>query len=100
MSIISETILLESKTLRQQKLEELNDERSLLILNKAKTLMVALWKEKIRVTTTEEIASYYEVESSVVRHASKKHREEFLSDGWREVRGSSNLKTLRSIEPI
>ena len=97
MSIISETIFVESKTLRQQQLEELNDERSLLILNKVKTLLVALWKDKTRVTTTEEIASYYEVESSVVRHASKKHREEFLTDGWREIKGSSNLKALRSI---
>ncbi|MGK7951551.1 MAG: DNA-binding protein, partial [Xenococcaceae cyanobacterium] len=97
MSIISESIFVESKTLRQQQLEELNDERSLLILNKVKTLLVALWKDKTRVTTTEEIASYYEVESSVVRHASKKHRDEFLSDGWRQVRGVKNLKALRSI---
>lgn len=94
MSIISESIFVESKTLRQQQLEELNDERALLILNKVKTLLVALWKDKTRVTTTEEIASYYEVESSVVRHASKKHRDEFISDGWREIRGTKNLKAL------
>ncbi len=97
MTIISESILLESKTLRQQQLEELSDERSLLILNKVKTLLVALWKDKERVTTTEEIADYYEVESSVVRHAIKKHRDEFLDDGWREVRGAKNLKALRDI---
>jgi len=46
-------------------------------------------------TTTEEIACYYEVESSVVRHASKRHRDELLSDGWREVKGREELKTLR-----
>ncbi len=95
--ILTELAYLESQSVRQQQLEELNDERSLLILNKVKTLLVALWKDKTRVTTTEEIASYYEVESSVVRHASKKHRDEFLTDGWREVKGSSNLKALRSI---
>lgn len=61
MSIISESILLESKTLRQQQLEELNDERTLSVLNKVKTLLVALWKNSERVTTTEEIASYYEI---------------------------------------
>ncbi len=95
--ILTELAYLESQSVRQQQLEELNDERSLLILNKVKSLLVALWKDKERVTTTEEIASYYEVESSVVRHASKKHREEFLTDGWREIKGSSNLKALRSI---
>ncbi len=45
MTIISESILLESKTLCQQQLEELSDERSLLILSKVKTLLVALWKD-------------------------------------------------------
>lgn len=33
----------------------------------------------------------------MVRHASKKHRDEFISDGWRELRGTKNLKALRSI---
>ncbi len=97
MTIISESIFVESKTLRQQQLQELSDEHSLSILNKVKTLLVALWKETDKVTTTEEIASYYEVKSSVVRHASKKYREEFLSDGWCEVKGSENLKALRRI---
>ncbi len=96
MTILSESVLTESKSARDHQLERVPPERALEILNKAKALIVALWKGT-GVTTTEEIARYYEVESSVVRHASKQHRDELLNDGWREVKGQENLKSLRSI---
>ena len=96
MTIVSDSVLLESKSARDNRLERVPNERALEILNKAKALLVALWKGT-GVTTTEEIARYYEVESSVVRHASKQHRDELLNDGWREVKGQENLKSLRSI---
>lgn len=96
MTIISDSVLVESKSARDSQLERVPPERALEILNKAKALIVAVWKGT-GVTTTEEIARYYEVESSVVRHASKQHRDELLNDGWREVKGQENLKSLRSI---
>ena len=96
MTIVSDSVLIESKPARDNQLERVPNERALEILNKAKALLVALWKGT-GVTTTEEIARYYEVESSVVRHASKQHRDELLNDGWREVKGQENLKSLRSI---
>lgn len=96
MTIVSDSVLVESKSARDHQLERVPHERALEILNKAKALLVALWKGT-GVTTTEEIARYYEVESSVVRHASKQHRDELLNDGWREVRGQENLKFLRRI---
>jgi hypothetical protein len=96
MTIVSDSVLVESKSARDNQLERVPHERALEILNKAKALLVALWKGT-GVTTTEEIAHYYEVESSVVRHASKQHRDELLNDGWREVKGQENLKSLRSI---
>ncbi len=96
MTIVSDSVLVESKSARDNQLERVPHERALEILNKAKALLVALWKGT-GVTTTEEIACYYEVESSVVRHASKQHRDELLNDGWREVKGQENLKSLRSI---
>ena len=96
MTIVSDSVLVESKSARDNQLERVPHERALEILNKAKGLLVALWKGT-GVTTTEEIARYYEVESSVVRHASKQHRDELLNDGWREVKGQENLKFLRSI---
>lgn len=96
MIIVSDSVLVESKSARDHQLERVPHERALEILNKAKALLVALWKGT-GVTTTEEIARYYEVGSSVVRHASKQHRDELLNDGWREVRGQENLKSLRSI---
>ena len=91
MTIVSDSVLVESKSARDNQLERVPHERALEILNKAKALLVALWKGT-GVTTTEEIARYYEVESSVVRHASKQHRDELLNDGWREVKGQENLK--------
>lgn len=96
MTIISDSILVESKSARDRQLERVPHERALEIINKAKALLVAVWKGT-GVTTTEELARYYEVESSVVRHASKQHRDELLNDGWREVKGQENLKSLRSI---
>lgn len=94
--ILSDSVLVESKSARDNQLARLSHDRALEIVNKAKGLLVALW-QGTGVTTTEEIARYYEVESSVVRHASKQHRDELLSDGWREVKGKEDLKALRSI---
>lgn len=96
MTIVPDSVLVESKSARDHQLERVPHERALEIINKAKALLVAVWKGT-GVTTTEEIARYYEVESSVVRHASKQHRDELLSDGWYEIRGQENLKALRSI---
>jgi hypothetical protein len=96
MMILSDSVLVESKSARDNQLARLSHESALEIINRAKGLLVALW-QGTGVTTTEEIARYYEVESSVVRHASKQHRDELLSDGWREVKGKEELKVLRSI---
>lgn len=96
MTIVSDLVLVESKSARDNQLTRLSHENALEIINRAKGLLVALW-QGTGVTTTEEIARYYEVESSVVRHASKQHRDELVSDGWREVKGKEELKALRSI---
>lgn len=96
ITIVSDSVLIESRSARDYQLERISPERALEIINKAKALIVALW-QGTGVTTTEEIARYFEVESSVVRHASKQHRDELLKDGWREVKGQENLKALRSI---
>ncbi len=93
MTIVSDLVLVESKSARNNQLARLSHESALEIINRAKGLLVALW-QGTGVTTTEEIARYYEVESSVVRHASKQHRDELLSDGWREVKGKEELKAL------
>ena len=69
MTIVSDLVLVESKSARDNPLARLSHESALEIINRAKGLLVALW-QGTGVTTTEEIARYYEVESSVVRHAS------------------------------
>lgn len=96
MSIVSDLVLLESQSARNHQLQQMTHERAYEVLCKAKALLVALW-QGTGVTTTDEIARYYEVESSVVRHASKQYRDELVSDGWREVRGKEDLKALRNI---
>lgn len=93
---LTESVLVESKSARDNHLEGVPHDRATEILNKAKALIMAAWRGA-GVTTTEQIADYYEVESSVVRHASKQHRDELVTDGWREVKGSTELKSLRSI---
>lgn len=69
MTIVSDLVLVESKSARDNQLARLSHDRALEIISRAKGLLVALW-QGTGVTTTEEIARYYEVESSVVRHAS------------------------------
>ncbi len=94
--ILAESVLVESRTARDNQLERVSNERATVALNRAKALLFGLW-QGTEVTTTEEIARYYEVESSVVRHASKQYRVELLSDGWREVKGTESLKSFRGI---
>jgi len=93
---LNESVLVESRTARDNQLECLSHERATEALNRAKALLFAVW-QGTGVTTTEEIVRYYDVEASVVRHASKQYRDELISDCWREVKGAENLKSLRSI---
>jgi len=94
--ILADSVLVESRTARDSQMERISHERATEALNRAKALLFALW-QGTGVTTTEAIVRYYDVESSVVRHASKQYRDELVSDGWHEVKGSENLKSLRSI---
>jgi len=92
--ILADSVLVESRTARDNQMEHISHERATEALNRAKALLFALW-QGTGVTITEEIVRYYDVESSVVRHASKQYRDELVSDGWREVKGTENLESLR-----
>lgn len=94
--ILADSVFVESRTARDNQLERMSHERTVEALNRAKALLFAVW-QGTAVTTTEEIVRYYNVESSVVRHASKQYRDELVSDGWREIKGTESLKSLRNM---
>lgn len=86
MTILSDSVLTESKSARDNQLERVSHDSAQDILNKVKALYFALWKG-VGAATTETMAVFYEVPEVNIRQLLKTHRDEFESDG---------LKTLRS----
>jgi hypothetical protein len=97
MNILSDSVLVESKSARDNHLARLNHDRAAEILGKVKSLYFAVW-QGIGTCTTEQIAEFYEISSDTVRSVvkGKAHRDEFDSDGLRLLRGKE-LKDVRSI---
>jgi hypothetical protein len=73
---MSELILLESVSARNEKLAKLTQDASLDHLNKAKSLVMAVWQGS-GIATTEQMAEYYEVPIDTVRSIASRHKEEF-----------------------
>ena len=91
---MSELILLESVSARNEKLAKLTQDASLDHLNKAKSLVMAVWQGS-GIATTEQMADYYEVTVETVKTVLLRNREELESDGVREIKGKE-LKALHS----
>ena len=91
---MSELILLESVSARNEKLSVLTQDSSLDHLNKAKSLVMAVWQGS-GIATTEQMADYYEVSVDGVKMTLTRHRDEFESDGVREIKGK-DLKALQN----
>ena len=91
---MNDLILLESVSARNEKLSALTQDSALDYLNKAKSLVMAMW-QGTGITTTEQLADYFEVSSDAVKKVLLRHREEFESDGVREIKGK-DLKALQS----
>jgi hypothetical protein len=87
--------LIESKGFRSEKIAEFSNERALESINKAKSLVMAFWQGE-NICTTAQIAEFYEVSEDVVRDNTRRHRDEFESDGLKVVRGKA-LKDVREI---
>jgi hypothetical protein len=92
MTILSDSVLVESKSARDTQLEQVTHEVAQSVLNKVKTLYFALW-QGTGVATTELMAEFYEVDYEVVKKVSQRHRDEFEADGLRTIRGR-NLKDV------
>jgi hypothetical protein len=92
---LSGEVFVESKFARDRQLAEIPGEQAQEMLNRAKALMFAVWKED-GIATSEQMADFYEVTTDVVRDNIRRHRDEFDSDGLKVLRGKS-LKDAREI---
>ena len=95
MTIVSDSVLVESKAARDHQLERVSPQRAQQILNKLKALYFAVWKGE-GTTTTELLADFYEVPEVNIRQLLKTHRAEFVSDGLQILRG----KDLRQVSDL
>lgn len=95
MTIITDSVLIESQTARESQLEQIEEEQAQEILNKIKYLYFAVWQGKESITT-DRVAQFYEVPETNLRKLLKTHREEFISDGLKTIRGR-DLKDARDL---
>ncbi len=95
MTIVSDLVLIESKSARDSQLARLSHDSAQSILSKIKSLYFALWKGA-GIATTEQLASFYEVPEANIRQLLKSHRDEFESDGLKTLR-STTLKQVRDL---
>lgn len=91
--IISESVLVESKSARSNQLANTLDDRATEILNKAKAVIFAVWQGK-GIATTQQVASYYEVEEATIRQIASRNKDEIDLDGVKVLRGKE-LKDAR-----
>lgn len=90
--IVSESILVESKSARDIHLGQLSHDRAAEILQKVKALYFALW-QGTSIATTEQVAEFYAVPAVNIRKAIERHRQELESDGLKVLSG----KALRQV---
>lgn len=88
MTILPDSVLIESVCARQHHLANISDANSESILNKVKSLYFALWQSQ-GIATTEKIAEFYEVKVDTVYQSLKRHRAEFDEDGLKTLRGKA-----------
>lgn len=93
MTIVPDSVLVESKAARDHQLESISPQRAQEILNKVKALFFAVWKSE-GITTTEQLAAFYEIEPNSIRQVLKRHQDEFELDGLKSLRGK-NLREVR-----
>lgn len=98
MSILSDSVLIESKSARENQLKNVSHDRANEILSKIKTLYVALW-QGIGYATTEQVVEFYETKTDAVESALRRYRAEFESDGLKTLKGRQ-LKSFKDVSAI
>jgi hypothetical protein len=84
----NQLVLLESCTARQDRLTDVNDDRALEAINKAKALLMASWNST-SIATTAQMAEYYEVSEKTVQTVARRNRKELTSDGLKTLKGKA-----------
>lgn len=87
MSIVSESVLLESKSARDNQMLQIPHERACDLLNKLKALYFAIWSG-IGASTTAQMARFYEVDIDAIESVLRRHRDELELDGVQTLKGS------------
>lgn len=87
--------LCESKSLREEQLKGLSQDRALETLDKAKALVMAV-HQGTGIATTEQVAEYFEVSVETIQSIVKSNRIELQSDGLRLFKGK-DLKEVLSV---
>ena len=85
---LSEDAFVESRSIRDRQLAEMQGDRAETILNKVKALMFAVWQGQ-GIATIGQVAEFYEVPEDTVQTAIKVNRDEFESDGLRTIRSKA-----------
>jgi hypothetical protein len=86
MNILSDSVLVESKSARDNQLTSLSHDRATEVLNKTKALFFALW-QGVGLTISSQLAEFYETDVETVQKLCQRHRDEFEADGLRTLRG-------------
>ena len=95
MSIISDSVLTESLSARENQLAQIEPEEATEILSKIKSLYFALWKGE-GIATTEQMGQFFDVEVATIRKVYHRHKDELVTDGVKTLRGKG-LKDVRDI---
>lgn len=95
MTLLSESVLIESKSARDNQLARISPERAVELLTKVKAIYFALW-QGTGIVTTEQVADFYEVPAVNIRKGVERHRNELESDGLKVLR----RKTLRDVRDL
>ena len=94
--ILTESAYIESKSLRDNQVSNLSDEKAEEILIKIKSLYFALW-QGTGTTTTLALSDYYEVSVETIQKVIQRHRGELKSDGLKSILGKALKDVVDSL---
>ncbi|MEP0872390.1 hypothetical protein NDA01_21480 [Trichocoleus desertorum AS-A10] len=86
MTIVSDSVLVESKSARDNQLAQVSHDRATEVLNKTKALFFALW-QGVGLASSHHLAEFYETDVETVQKLCQRHRDEFETDGLKVLRG-------------
>ncbi|MEP0873601.1 hypothetical protein NDA01_27975 [Trichocoleus desertorum AS-A10] len=95
MNIVSDSVLVESKSARNNQLAQVSHDRATEVLNKTKAVFFALW-QGVGLATTEQVAEFYEVSTENTRQLLRTYRDEFEADGLKTLKGKA-LNEVRDL---